>query len=179
MLSHTQKDAFCPHSVFYMLCTIHTIHMISLTDLASWSAWCRDCVLCQVQTKFLYVRLTKLVPLKPCPCAQVSHRHLTKKAGCDRRPFPLVLMVDIVAVGQVLLPVLQFFPVSIIPPMLHAHVHLRVSLARRTNGRSLGTFQEGMLFHISGSFGLKCTFTFLEFHRLKYRNQRTYKSFIT
>jgi hypothetical protein len=86
-------------------------------------------------------------------------------------------MVDKVAVGQVLLPVLQFCLVSIIPPMLHAHVHLHVSLGRRTNGRSLGTFQEGILFQISGSFGPKCTFTFLEFQGLKYNNQRTYNTF--
>jgi hypothetical protein len=69
-------------------------------------------------------------------------------------------MVDIVAVGHVLLPVLQFSPVRIIPPVLHAHDHLRVTLVRRTNGLSLGTFQEGMLCQISGSFALKCIFTF-------------------
>jgi hypothetical protein len=66
-----------------------------------------------------------------------------------------------VAVGHVLPPVLQFSPVSIIPPMLREHIHLRYFLARRTNGRSLGTLQEGMLFQISESFGLKCTVTFI------------------
>jgi hypothetical protein len=30
-------------------------------------------------------------------------------------------MVDKMALGQVFLPVLQFSPVRIIPPMLHAH----------------------------------------------------------
>jgi len=29
---------------------------------------------------------------------------------------------------------------SLIPPMLHTHLHLHVMLSRRTNGRSLGTF---------------------------------------
>jgi len=47
---------------------------------------------------------------------------------------------DIAILGQVLLPVLLFSPVTIIPPMLYAHLHLHVVLTRRTNGRSLGTF---------------------------------------
>jgi hypothetical protein len=110
----THTEGLCFAHIAYLY-AVHDSHdIISLTELPSWSVWCSDCVLSQVQTKFLYVRLTKLVPLKPCPCAQVSHRPLTTKAGCDPRPFPVVFMVDIVAVGQVLLPVLQFSPVSII-----------------------------------------------------------------
>jgi len=31
-------------------------------------------------------------------------------------------VVDVVGLGQVFLPVLRFSPVSIIPPLLHAHV---------------------------------------------------------
>jgi hypothetical protein len=38
------------------------------------------------------------------------------------------------------------FPsVSIIPPLLNAHLHLHVAFARRTNGRNLGTFQTAAL----------------------------------
>jgi hypothetical protein len=33
------------------------------------------------------------------------------------------------------------FPVSIIQPMLHTCLHLRVAFTRRTNGRRLETFQ--------------------------------------
>jgi len=42
---------------------------------------------------------------------------------------------------------------SIIPPMLHTHLHQHAMLSRRTNGRSLGTFQKAMLFRKSGSMG--------------------------
>ena len=37
---------------------------------------------------------------------------------------------------------LRFYPVFIIPPMLHTHFHIHVALTRRTNGRSLGTSQK-------------------------------------
>jgi hypothetical protein len=37
---------------------------------------------------------------------------------------------------NVFLPVLRFSPVSIIPPLLHTHLHLKVSLTN-TDGRSL------------------------------------------
>jgi len=39
-------------------------------------------------------------------------------------------------------------PVSIIPPMLHTHLHLHVALTRGTNGRSLETFQKAMFLQI-------------------------------
>ena len=42
-----------------------------------------------------------------------------------------------VAVGQVYLPVLRFFSVSIIPPMLHAHLYLHFVFTTGTNVRSL------------------------------------------
>jgi len=42
-------------------------------------------------------------------------------------------------------------PVSIIPSMVHIHLHLHVAFTRRTNGRSLGTFQKAMLFRKSSS----------------------------
>ena len=34
----------------------------------------------------------------------------------------------------------SFFPARIIPPMLHTHLHLHVTLTRMTNGWSLGSF---------------------------------------
>jgi hypothetical protein len=47
------------------------------------------------------------------------------------------------------IPVLRLSPVSIIPPTLHTQLHLHVSLTRRTDRRSLGTFR------MSGSIGYK------------------------
>jgi hypothetical protein len=50
---------------------------------------------------------------------------------------------------------LRVSPVSIIPPMLHTHLHLHVALTRRTNRRSLGTFQKVVLFRKSENIGKK------------------------
>jgi hypothetical protein len=47
-----------------------------------------------------------------------------------------------VALIQVFIPVLRGFPVSIIPPMLHTHLHVNVVLTGRTNGVRLATFRK-------------------------------------
>ena len=47
--------------------------------------------------------------------------------------------VSFMVVGQVFLPVPRLTPVSIVPPMLHTHLHPHVAVARRKSGRSLGT----------------------------------------
>ena len=46
---------------------------------------------------------------------------------------------------QVSLPVLRFPPVTVIPPILHTHLRLRVVLSKRTIGRSLGTSKSNAL----------------------------------
>jgi hypothetical protein len=68
-------------------------------------------------------------------------------------------VADKVAVEEIFLRILRFSPVSNISPMLHIHLHLHVTLARSTNGRSLGTFQKAMLYRQSESIGQKNTFT--------------------
>lgn len=47
--------------------------------------------------------------------------------------------------GQVLLRVHKFFPVSIFPPMFHAHLHLHVALTGWKNGRRLGSLKKSAL----------------------------------
>ena len=47
-------------------------------------------------------------------------------------------VVDEVALGQVFLPVLRFFPVSIITPSLPTHLNITV---RRTSGTKSGNLQ--------------------------------------
>lgn len=44
--------------------------------------------------------------------------------------------------------------------MLHTHLQLYVALTRRTNERSLETFQKSMLFFNSGSTGCGSAFTY-------------------
>ena len=42
---------------------------------------------------------------------------------------------------NVFLPVIQFPPESIIPPTSHTHLHLNITLMRRTSGRNLGNHE--------------------------------------
>jgi len=49
-------------------------------------------------------------------------------------------VVHSTAVNHVSLPVLQFVPVSIISPTIHAHLHINVTLIRRTSGGRPGNF---------------------------------------
>ena len=56
------------------------------------------------------------------------------------------IMVDKVAMGPDFLRVLRLYPVRIIPPMFHTHLHLHLALHRMTNGRSLGAFWQRTAF---------------------------------
>ena len=49
----------------------------------------------------------------------------------------------------------QFYLLSIIPTKLHTQLHLRVAVTRRTNGRSLGTFQKVNFFRKWGAWDIK------------------------
>jgi len=60
-----------------------------------------------------------------------------------------------VALGQVFLRILRFSLFSIIPLILYARLSLHVVVTKQTNGRSLGTFQKGLLFRKQGSMGQK------------------------
>jgi hypothetical protein len=55
------------------------------------------------------------------------------------------LLEDEVSMRQVTFRVIRFSPVSIIPPTLHTHFHVHVSVTENISGRRLGTlnpFQE-------------------------------------
>jgi len=64
-----------------------------------------------------------------------------------------------VALGQAFLRVLRFSPVSVSPQMLSTDLLLRITVTWRTNGQSLETFQNPMLFRKSGSIRQKSTFS--------------------
>jgi len=51
-------------------------------------------------------------------------------------------VADKVALGQVSVRVLRFFPVSVIAPTLHAHLHVNTAAVRRTSWRRPGTFTQ-------------------------------------
>jgi hypothetical protein len=72
----------------------------------------------------------------------VIRRPLTVEARVRTQVSPCAICGEQSALGQVCLKLLPSSPVSIIPLTLHAHLHLHVALIRRTNGWSLGTFQQ-------------------------------------
>ena len=66
------------------------------------------------------------------------------RTGFETRSAHVRFVLDKVALGQVFLPVLRFTPVSIIPSLLHSHLHLHVSAAKRKSGLSLRSFLKTM-----------------------------------
>ena len=54
-----------------------------------------------------------------------------------------------------------FPPVSIIPPVLPAHLYVHGDFNRSTNGKSLGTFQKAKVYRKSGNMDQKSFFTFV------------------
>jgi len=53
-----------------------------------------------------------------------------QRPGFDLMPVSVRLVVDKMTMGQVSYRVLQFFTVSIIPPVLHIHGYLNIILFR-------------------------------------------------
>jgi hypothetical protein len=70
--------------------------------------------------------------------------------------YGLGYIIQVLAVGWGFVPVLPIFPLSINAPHSSS---LHFGLTRRTNSRSLGTFQKAMLFRKSESNGQKSTVT--------------------
>ena len=73
--------------------------------------------------------------------------------GFDPNSVYLRFVVDGGAMGQVSLPILRFFPVSIIPTMPDSDPRLHVALTRWINRRIQGTFQKAALLQKSGTIG--------------------------
>jgi hypothetical protein len=73
----------------------------------------------------------------------VSRRTLTSEARVRSQVSPCeVCGTRSVANTKVSLPLLPISPVSIIPPTLHAYLHLHVPLSRRKNLRNLRSFHQ-------------------------------------
>ena len=51
-----------------------------------------------------------------------------RRRGFDLVSFPAGFVVDRVAMGQFFLRELPFFPVDMLPSMLHTHLHVHVAL---------------------------------------------------
>jgi hypothetical protein len=70
----------------------------------------------------------------------ISRRPFTRMPGFDSGPDCVIFVVNKVALEQVFSAHFGL-PVSIIPPMLHTHLHLSPAFIRRTNGRNLVNFK--------------------------------------
>jgi hypothetical protein len=84
-------------------------------------------------------------------------RLLPRRPGFDSRPVHVAFVVGKVTLRQGFISLLLLSPTTAILPLLRAH--LNNALTSRTSGRSLGTFKHSLLCQISGSTGLKSTFT--------------------
>ena len=96
-------------------------------------------------TFYIQIRRTLLGHVVPwrrrlvaCTCL------LQRTSGFDPRQVHAIFIMDTVKRGQIFLRVLRFSPVSIIPPVLHTHLH--VILTRRTNGQRLINFHKQCAF---------------------------------
>jgi hypothetical protein len=86
---------------------------------------------------------------------------LKRNPQLNPRSFHVRFVVDRVAMGQDFLRLLRFPPVSIIPSMIHTHLHLRVAFVRRTNKRSLETFEKTMFFSEIGKHWIEKHFFYI------------------
>ena len=136
------NSTFCPLTVF--MCFVWISEQTAIISLYSinWLVCITEteCVYCAVRTESLHDKSTSIL-----------------------RDSPHVICGGRSASGSGFSPSTSVTPVSIIPPTLHAHLHLLVALTRRTNGRDLGTFQKAMLLRKSTSVGRKSAVTLFQF----------------
>jgi hypothetical protein len=100
----------------------------------------------------------------------VSRRPLTANDRVPSEISPCQICGRQSVFGTVFLRVLQAFACKFHFTIAHTH-HLRAALTMKTRGRSLETFQKGILFRKSGSIGERNTFTFVfEVLQCKIRN---------
>jgi hypothetical protein len=64
---------------------------------------------------------------------------LPRSLGFNIRSVKVTFVVENVVFEQGFIQIRRFSSFAIIPPMLHTHIYLHVTLTGRTNGRNLGT----------------------------------------
>ena len=79
----------------------------------------------------------------------VTHRPPAAEVWFNPRPVHLRFVVDKVAVGHVLSPVVLFSPASTIPPTFQTQYYLNYIHIRSTRVQSLRTFEHKILFRLS------------------------------
>ena len=86
----------------------------------------------------------------------------------DTRSVHMRFIVDKVALWQVFLPALLFSPVSIIPPILHTHLHLICCpyQDKRVKPGNLSKKKQFSLINLGALTGYRCTYFHIAFKRL-------------
>jgi len=139
------NSTFCPHSVFMWISEQTAI--ISLYNI-NWLIFITEAECLLRGTDWLITFCIRIMPcFQTVPRLRQSVAGLSWRSGFDS--VRMTLVVDTVSLGRVFLPVLWYYPISVIPPMLHTHLHLRVALTTRTKARSLGTRHQAILFRKS------------------------------
>ena len=120
-----------------------------------------QCVYCAVRLDSLS-RMQGISRLYSCSFAQVvSRRPLTAEARVQSQFSPRDFFGSPNGKEKFYSPSTSIFPVSIIQPILHIHLYLRVVLNRRANGWNLGNFQKVIIFRTWGNIREKRSFTAL------------------
>ena len=119
------RTFFCSEQT--AIISLYTIHWLtSITET--------ECVYCAV-------RAESSNTIQLCHVSGCSYRWPVKAAVLSRSQVsPSKVLLDKVALGNVFLRVLRFFPPTTIPPMSHTDFHPHAFPSGRTNGRCLGTF---------------------------------------
>ena len=141
------NSTFCSHSVF--MCFVWISEQTAIISLYSIN-WLVS--ITETESVYCAVRAGSLNTVHisgHAIAATLSRCPLTAKAWVRFQVSPYETCGGHSDTGQAFLPVLQFSPVSIIPPLLVTHP-LDVALTR-TNGRSLGTFAKAISSQKSGS----------------------------
>jgi len=128
------NSTFCPHSVFMCFVWIPEPTVIISLYSIDWLVFITEteCVYCAVPTGSLYMYVYIHI-IRVNQCLFTAHSRVQSQTSpwgiCGAKKWHKGGIV----------PVLQFPPVSIIPLILHARLHLHVVLTGRTNG--MGTFR--------------------------------------
>jgi hypothetical protein len=132
---YAYNSTFCPHSVFMCFAWISEQTAIISLHSINWRVFITEteCVYCAVKAVSFYRIQANIRLQSGCALPQALVVGLSPQRP-DRSQVSPCDICGRQSGTNVCLPVLPFFPVSIIPSMLHTPVHLHIALTRRTKG---------------------------------------------
>jgi len=142
------NSTFCPHIVLTFFVWIWEQTAIISLNSINWPVFIAETesVYCAVRTGSLYIDHVNLRLQGRAMFQAVSRRPLTSEARVQSQYSPYEICGRQSDTRRGCSPSISVPPVSIIPLILHTHLHLHAAVNRTTNGRSLGTFQKELNF---------------------------------